>query len=198
MVKVGITGGIGSGKSVVCKIFECLGVPVYHADMAGRRLLDTDEDVKTQVTGLLGSAALTNGKPDRQKIAAVVFADKEKLAQLNAIIHPAVRRDFEKWLNAQTSSITIEEAAILFESGAYKNLDVLITVAAPQDIRIQRVMQRDHVTKEDVMRRMANQWSEEEKAAKSHYVIKNDGSAMLLPQVIDIYKALTLKKAAKS
>lgn len=194
MVKVGITGGIGSGKSVVCKIFQCLGVPVYHADKAGRHLLDNDEAVKAQVTGLFGDSVLTNGALDRQKIATIVFRDKEKLAQLNSIIHPAVRKDFEKWVSAQTSSLTVEEAAILFESGAYKNLDVLITVTAPEVLRIQRVMQRDGASKEEVLKRMANQWSEEEKAAKSHYVIKNDGTTMLIPQVMDIYKTLSSRK----
>jgi|SRR6185437_15935033 len=197
MLKLGITGGIGSGKSVVCAIFQCLGVPVFRADDESRRLLNEDTAVKNEVIKLFGPSIIIDGKPDRKKIAAIVFADKEKLSQLNAIIHPAVRRSFEQWVSKQPSQVIIEEAAIMFESGAYKNLDAVLVVTAPEKLRIERVMSRDGVTEAEVKRRMENQISDEEKIKRANYVVVNDGVTMLIPTVLEIYKSLLHSRSPK-
>jgi len=190
MIKVGVTGGIGSGKSTVCKIFECLGVPVFRADEEGRRLLSEDKEVQQKVTALFGNTILTHNKPDRKKIAAIVFGDDAKLKQLNAIIHPAVKASFAKWLKHQTSKLVIEEAAILFENGAHKDFDAMVLVTAPEEVRIKRVTERDHISAEEVRKRMRNQWSDEEKASKADYVLLNDEESMLMPKVLELVSKL--------
>jgi dephospho-CoA kinase len=156
MLKVGVTGGIGSGKTTVCKIFECLGVPVFRADEEGRRLLTEDKDTQKKVIELFGRDILTADKLDRKKIAAVVFNDSEKLKQLNNIIHPAVRSAFNNWVAQQDAEIIIEEVAILFESGANKGLDSVIVVTAPEKTRIQRAMSRDNLVEAEVRKRMSS------------------------------------------
>jgi|SRR5581483_4144098 len=194
MLKVGVTGGIGSGKSSVCKIFECLGVPVFRADDEGRRLLSEDADVQKKVVDLFGNSVLISGKLDRKKIASVVFNDEKKLVQLNSVIHPAVRNSFLNWLNGQSTNMIIEEAAILFESGAYKNMDTVIVVSAPEYVRIDRVMRRDNTTEQEVKLRMKNQLSEEDRVKRASHVIVNDGTAMLIPAVLDLHKSLLKTK----
>ena len=194
MLKVGVTGGIGSGKSSVCKILECLGVPVFRADDEGRRLLREDTEIQQKVVGLFGDSILVNGRLDRKKIAAIVFSDEKKLVQLNSVIHPAVRNSFLNWVDKQNAGIIIEEAAILFESGAYKNLDTVIVVTAPEKLRIERVMKRDNTTEQEVRVRMKNQISEEERVKRANHVIVNDGSTMLIPAVLELYKSLPKAK----
>jgi dephospho-CoA kinase len=191
MLKVGVTGGIGSGKSTVCKIFESLGIPVFRADDEGRRLLDEDEEVKKKVAGLFGDKVIVNGKPDRKQIASLVFNDAQKLQQLNAIIHPKVRESLKTWAAKQSSPWVIEEAAIIFESGIDKNLDAVIVVSAPEELRIQRVMARDGVTEASVRERIKNQISEEERRKRADYIIENDNTQLLTPQALDIIKKLT-------
>ncbi len=197
MLKVGITGGIGSGKSTVCKIFESLGVPVFRADDISRKLLDEDADVKKQVAELLGNEVIKNGKPDRKKIAELVFNNPDKLKGLNAIIHPKVRDSLAKWAEQQKAAFVIEEAAILFESGAYKNMDAVIVVSAPQDVRIKRVMDRDKVTEASVKERIKNQLSEEERRNRADFIIENDGKQLIIPQALEIFKALSASKFVK-
>jgi dephospho-CoA kinase len=194
MIKVGVTGGIGSGKSTVCRIFECLGVPVFRADEEGRRLLGEDKEVQKKVASLFGDAVLTKGKPDRKKIAAIVFADEGKLKQLNAIIHPAVKNSFANWLKQQTGSLVIEEAAILFENGNYKDFDAMVLVTAPEALRIKRVTERDHVSVDEIKKRMKNQWSDEEKAAKADHILLNDEESMLMPKVLELVSKLNHKE----
>lgn len=198
MIKAGITGGIGSGKSAVCKIFECLGVPVFRADDEGRRLLTEDESVKKQVVDLFGNSVLTDTKLDRKKIASVVFNDEEKLFRLNSIIHPAVRQSLENWIAIQNSKLVIEEAAILFESGAYKNLDTMVVVTAPEKLRVERVMKRDNISEAEVRERMSHQWNEEEKVKKANHLIDNGGQTMLIPQVLNLYQKLVSNNSAKN
>jgi len=197
MLKVGITGGIGSGKSTVCRIFESLGVPVFSADDAGRRLLTEDKEVHKKIIALFGEQIIVNGQPDRKKIAEFVFNDTEKLEQLNAIIHPAVRAAVETWATKQHSSWVIEEAAILFESGAYKTLDAIIVVSAPEDLRIKRVMTRDGVTEASVRERIENQITEEERKQRADFIIYNDDKQMLTPQAIAIFKIFSSGQFAK-
>lgn len=191
MLKIGITGGIGSGKTTVCKVFELLGVPVYYADDEARKLLD-DNIVKEGVIQKLGNQILDEkGKIERKKLAALVFNNKKKLEQLNAIIHPAVGIHFENWLKERSAhTYVLKEAAILFESGAYKQVDKVILVAAPTELKIKRVMQRDRITREQVMERIHNQMSDEEKISHSQHVINNDEHTLIIPQVVAIHQQL--------
>jgi dephospho-CoA kinase len=197
MLKVGITGGIGSGKSTVCKIFESLGVPVFRADDESRKLLSTDADVKKQVTVLLGNSVIVNSTPDRKKIAELVFNDPEKLKGLNAIIHPKVRHAVAIWAMEQKSAFVIEEAAILFESGAYKTLDAVIVVSAPEEVRVTRVMDRDGLTEALVTERIRNQITEEERRKRADFIIENDGKQLLIPQALEVFKTLSSGKFIK-
>jgi len=191
MLKVGVTGSIGSGKSVVCKIFECLGVPVFRADEEGRRLLREDKTIQKKVKDLFGEPVISDGQLDRKKIASVVFTDPQKLSSLNSIIHPAVRNSFAEWAGRQNARLIIEEVAILFESAANKGLDKVIVVTSDEKDRIKRAMKRDKITESEVRLRMSRQWSQEEKAAKADFVITNEHTDMLIPQVINIHKTLS-------
>ncbi|MFY9308389.1 MAG: dephospho-CoA kinase [Bacteroidia bacterium] len=194
MIKIGITGGIGSGKSTVCKVFELLGVPVYYADNAAKELLENDSDVKDKIVTVFGREALDEKNAiDKKRLAAIVFNDKPKLEQLNAIVHPAVANNFNAWQKQNyTAPYLVKEAAILFESGAYKGVDRVITVVAPLEIKIARVMQRDKVDREQVEQRIKSQLSDEEKIERSQYVIYNDEQALLIPQIIKIHNELSL------
>lgn len=170
---IGLTGGIGSGKSSIAKHIESLGVPIYIADTEAKKILDTDS-VIAQVVALFGNDILENGRIDRKKIAALVFQDSEKLKKYNSIIHPEVYLHFKNWVKQHDNSpLVVKEAAILFESGSYKDCDKIILVTAPKEYRIERVMKRDAVTREAVEQRMVHQWDDERKKALSDYVIEN-------------------------
>lgn len=195
MLKVGITGGIGSGKSSVCKIFEVLGVPIYYADDRAKALMTTNTDLIAGIKERFGEAAYVNGQLDRGYLAGKVFNNKEALAALNALVHPAVALDAERWHKEHLKApYTLKEAALLFEAGSYKQLDKIIVVTAPKKVRIQRVMQRDNVTAELVEARMNNQWPEEKKVALADYVIDNSGEQELIDQVMQLHQQL-LKEA---
>lgn len=187
MIKVGVTGGIGSGKSTVCKVFELLGVPVYYADAESQILLQTNQEIQLAIIKLFGNDILSlEGVIDRKKIADVVFNDSQKLKNLNAIMHPAVFNHFENWVKKQVSPYVIKEAAILFESGADKQLNKIITVTCPMNIRIDRVVKRDRITYQSVEQRILNQWSDEEKVKHSQFVINNDEHNLIIPQILSI------------
>lgn len=190
---VGLTGGIGSGKSTVAKIFISLGVPVFDSDLAGRRCLDEDAQVKDAVVRLLGDASYKKGRAARAYIAGRVFANSELLNELNRIVHPAVAARTKNWLeNIPVSTpYAIKEAAILHESGAYKSCDTIICVTASESLRIARVQNRDNVNREEVLARMARQWSEPEKLALSQHRVVNDGSRSLIAQVMQIHHLLS-------
>jgi dephospho-CoA kinase len=193
MLKIGVTGGIGSGKSTVCNLFKCLEIPVFNADETGRKLLSEDKEVIEEVKNIFGEEILLSGKPDRKKIAQIVFANPEKLAQLNSIIHPAVRKNFREWSTQQNARYAIYEAAILFETRLYKQLDFTILVTAPESLRIERVMQRDDVDEASVKSRMKNQWVDEEKKKLADFVILNDDINPLLPQVMEVHNKILSK-----
>jgi len=194
MLKLGITGGIGSGKTTVCKLFELLGIPVYYSDEESKKLLAENGAVKEQVVALFGNSILDEEKNiDRKKLASLVFNNKEQLEKLNAILHPAVGIHFEQWLKKQNAPYILKEAAILFESGANKQVDKVITVVAPLDLKIQRTMKRDGATKEAILSRMQLQLNDEEKVKRSDFVIQNDEQNLLIPQVLDVHKALINK-----
>jgi len=170
---IGLTGGIGSGKTMVANYMKSLGVPVYIADEEARNIMETDDIIKT-VTREFGNEILKNGTINRERLAQIVFNDTEKLQKLNAIIHPAVKKHFEAWLqNHHNFPFVIKEAAILFESASYKYCDAIITVTAPLETRIQRVIERDKTNRESILQRINNQWTDEQRIAKSNYVIHN-------------------------
>lgn len=191
MLKVGITGGIGSGKTTVARVFHLLGIPVYSADDAARSLLDEDAAIHEGLKKLFGTDAFgTDGKPDRKRIAEAVFTDKSKLEKLNALVHPRVREHFTDWVSSQRSPYILKEAAILFESGTYKELDKIITVTAPVETRMLRVMKRDNASADEVSKRMKSQMSDEEKVKHSHYIISNGNDDLVIPQVIAVHEML--------
>ena len=190
MQKIGLTGGIGSGKTTVARVFENLGVPVYYADLRAKEIVDTDEFVKEKIISAMGDV-YENGKLNRPKVAKIVFNNKEKLNQLNSIVHPAVRNDFLSWCESHSDKkFVIEEAAILFESGADKFVDKTIMVYAPEEIRIERVCKRDQVDRASVKARIKNQMPDKEKLRLADFVIKNYADYLVVPQVIEIYDEL--------
>jgi dephospho-CoA kinase len=187
ILRVGITGGIGSGKSTVCRIFESIGIPIYDADRAAKRLIETDPDLVLGITDVLGQSAYADGQYQRAWVAKQVFSDPELLKGLNALVHPAVERDSRAWHDdyAQKRQVpyTIKEAALMIESGAYQHLDALIVVTAPEPLRIQRVMERDGMTETDVKARIARQLTDNQRLPYANFHIKNDGIEALVPQV---------------
>lgn len=190
---IGLTGGIGSGKTLVSSIFEKLGVPVYISDVEAKTIMNTNEKVRSQVTALFGTGAYQNKKLNRKYIAAVVFENKEKLDQLNAIVHPVVKNHFENWYRQQQANFVIKESAILFETGGDKHCNAIILVTAPEDIRICRVMQRDNVSKEEVVARIKNQWPDDQKIPISDYVLHNINKDDTIKRVEEIFSVLSEK-----
>ena len=173
MMVVGLTGGIGSGKSTIAKEFAALGIAVFNSDEQAKALIATDAQVKERIIAAFGEEAYQNGEYNRAYIAQIVFNNPEKLAILNSIVHPALAKHFKQWAKKQTSPYVLKEAAILFESGSYKDCDYIITVTAPEEVRIARVMARDHCTEAQVLARMAQQWSDAQRIALSNAVIEN-------------------------
>ncbi len=197
MLNVGITGGIGSGKTTICKIFETIGIPIYYADDRAKKLMVTDIFLIENIKKIFGEKAyFSNGELNRAHLSALAFSDKNKIAQLNALVHPAVHADSQAWFSAQQGvPYALKEAALHFESGGHKHLDKMIMVFAPQPLRVQRVRQRDNKTEEEVLARMKNQMAEEEKVKLSDFVIRNDEKTALIPQVLTIHQTLlTFKK----
>ena len=192
MLHVGITGGIGTGKTTACKLFEALGIPVYYADERARWLMEHDEELRRGIIGLFGAAAYTDeGLLNRPEIARQAFGNPELLQKLNALTHPAVARDGLAWQQAwQGVPYTLKEAALLYESGSYRLLDKIIVVSAPLELRIARVMARDDCSREAVLERIARQMPQEEKEARADFVLYNDGVQMLIPQVLRIHRTL--------
>lgn len=191
LFRVGITGGIGSGKTTVCHLFEALGIPVYYADDRAKWLLGHDEALIKAVKDILGEEAYVNGQYNRAYVAEVVFRNPELLAQLNAISHPAVEADSRKWHESYTNvPYTLKEAALMIESGSHQYLDYLIVVTAPEALRVERVMHRDGVGAAAVQSRIARQMAEPEKIKLADWVIVNDGKQALIPQVWEIHQQL--------
>jgi dephospho-CoA kinase len=194
MLRIGLTGGIGSGKSTVAKIFASLGIPIYYADEENKRLMNEDESVKSAILQHFGADSYKEGKLDRRYIASQVFGNKEKLELLNSITHPAVIRHAEQWMKQKeelyrdTVPYVIKEAALIFESGSDKDLDLVIGVWSPQPLRIRRVMLRDNVSDEEVLRRMEGQMDEDEKMQRCDFIINNDEESLVTPQVIALHE----------
>ena len=187
MLKIGLTGGIGSGKSTVAAIFEVLSIPVYYADAASKELM-LSEKIRSAIEKDFGSEVYKDGNLDRKYLAEIVFKDQHKLELLNSIVHPATIEDANDWIAKQNAPYIIKEAALIFESDAYQFLDLVIGVRSPQELRIERAMKRDNISRENVLLRMNKQMNEEEKMQRCDFIIENDEEQLLIPQVLALHK----------
>ncbi len=189
---IGVTGGIGSGKSTVCRMFEILGAPVFEADKVAKQLLDSHEGIKSGLIRLFGKNIYSaEGTVNREKLAGIIFNDDLYLQNMNNLVHPVVREEFISWLKKkETLPYVVLEAAILFEGGFYEMMDFTLLVTAPEEQRIARVMKRDGVTENLVRERMDKQWPDEEKEKLANMVLKNDNNRLLIPEIIKIDKNL--------
>jgi len=191
---IGLTGGIGSGKTTIANYFAEMGVPLYIADDEAKKVMQSEKIVK-QIKLAFGDSLFENDVLNRAKLAEIVFNDADKLATLNAIVHPAVKEDFELWLlKNKKYHYVIYEAAILFESGRYKDCDVIVTVTAPEEMRIERVIKRDKTTREQVLSRMKMQWDDEKRISLSNFVINNSNLKIAKEEVVKILKILNIKQ----
>jgi len=192
MLKVGITGGIGSGKSTVCNILKNLGVPIFTSDVAARELLNNDEGLKAQIKRNFDADMYTStGELDRERLAKCVFNNAEELEKLNNIVHPKVGHEFEIWSKKhERKPYVVKEAAILFETGSYHDLDKVVTVFCPKPTRMKRIIKRDNTTKQQVEKRMLFQYTDEERNSLADFIIINDGKEDLLPQVMELHEIL--------
>jgi dephospho-CoA kinase len=193
MKQIGITGNIGSGKSTVAKIFATIGIPIYDADARAKSVMTENVSLKADLITLLGTEAyLMDGSLDRAYIASQVFKNQALLGELNALVHPAVFKDYDEWVLVQTAPYILKEAALLYESGSYKKLDKIIVVHCPDELRIQRTMKRDHSTREAVLERLQKQMPQAEKMARADFLINNDENNLLIPQVMQLHQQLLL------
>lgn len=190
MLRIGITGGIGSGKSTVAKIFEVLGIPVYYADEEAKKLMNEDELLRAKLITAFSGEVYLEGKLNRGYLSSLVFKDAAKLRLLNSIVHPAVIAAADNWLQLQTTPYALKEAALLFESGAQEHLDKVIGVSAPKALRINRVMKRDNVTREEVIARINKQVDENIKMKLCDFIIINNDQEMLIPQAVALHQQL--------
>lgn len=194
MKRIGITGGIGSGKSTIAEVFKVLGVPVYNSDQRAKWLMQHSPSLKAELSSLFGlEAYLSNGELNRTHIASIVFEDSKMLNRLNASVHPFVKMDFENWCAKQSAPYVLKEAAILIESGAHESLDEVLLVVAPVEDRVNRVVHRDGVSEAEVKARVAKQWSDEQKEPYADYIINNDNRSEVLAQVLEIHQEILNK-----
>ena len=191
MKKIGLTGGIGSGKSTIAQVIKHIGYPVYIADKEAARLMDSHPDIRKDITKRLGANCYTSeGHINKPVLAQIIFENKEALEEVNRIVHPRVIEAFEQWAAMQSTSLVFCETAILYESGLERYFDAVICVTAPEDVRVRRVMERDRCELKDVMARVRNQMDEDEKCQRANFVIYNDGEHMAVPQVLDVLHKL--------
>ena len=188
MLKIGLTGGIGSGKTTVAQIFEVLGVPVYYADDAAKNLMNEDEDLKREIIRHFGEESYVDGLLNRSYLSETVFSNPEKTILINSLIHPATIADAEKWMNNQKTTYAIKEAALIFEAGAEKKLDLVIGVYAPEALRVKRVSARNNISMESVKSRIKNQMDDDLKMSLCDTVLINDETQLLIPQVVAFHE----------
>jgi dephospho-CoA kinase len=190
MLRIGITGGIGSGKTTVCHIFEVLGIPVYYADEAAKVLMNQEGELKREIIKHFGESSYVDGKLNRTYISSIVFSNPEKLKLLNSLVHPRTISEAEEWMKRQNSPYALKEAALIFESGSQQSLDYVIGVSAPKEIRISRSMQRDKISKELAEKKISQQMNEEEKMKLCDFLIINDETISLIQQVLSVHEQL--------
>jgi len=190
MLRIGLTGGIGSGKTIVARVFEVLKVPVYYADDAAKRLMNESEQMRREIIRQFGDEAYTDHKLNKSYLGKIVFKDTNKLAILNSIVHPATLLDAQNWMNQQTSPYAVKEAAVLFESNAHNDLDYVIGVFSPTDLRIQRIMQRDKISLKEITDRINRQMDENIKMKMCDFVLINDEKQPLIPQILSLHQKL--------
>lgn len=193
MIIVGLTGGIGSGKTTVANMFIELGIPIYIADVEAKKLMNSSKVIKRELIQLFGTNTYSDGKINKAFLADKIFNDKDLLVKMNAVVHPKVKTHFKKWIKIQRSLYVIYEAAILFENGGYKECDYIITVTAPETVRIQRIIQRDNATKQSVKAIMDNQWNDAKKVKLSHFVIDNINLTLTERQVKNTHQKILEK-----
>jgi len=188
MLKIGITGGIGSGKTTVCKVFELLGIPIFYADTVAKSIMHTDPVLKNEILKTFGGKSyLIDGELNRHYISSIVFNNESALNKLNALVHPAVFRAFDKWLiNHSEAPYIIKEAALLFETESYKMCDLSVLVVSPEVSRIRRVIARDGISHDEILLRMKRQLSDEQKKKMANYILVNDESRLLIPQILSL------------
>jgi dephospho-CoA kinase len=195
MLRVGITGGIGSGKTTVCSIFEKLGVPVYYADLKAKELVNTNLDLQNQITNAFGQNSFIEGAYNRAFIASIVFSDKRKLELLNSIIHPFVLNDWEDYCKQHANfPYVVKEAAIMLETDSKNSIDTVVLVHAPLELRIQWIQERDHASKSEIEARINAQMSEDEKMKLADYIVYNDQKHSLIEQVYTLHQKFTLSQ----
>ena len=183
MIKIGVTGGIGAGKSLICSILEHLGYPVFYSDTEAKKIISSNLQVKLELIELFGNQIFIDSQLNRPFLASLLFSDSTLIEKMNSIVHPKVREAFDKWSLIQNSSIVFNEAAILFETGGYKNFEATILVTAPLTIRLKRVVERDKTSEEEIMKRINNQWSDDQKKDLATYIIVNDDVQSVLNQL---------------
>jgi len=191
MIKVGLTGGIGSGKTTVAKIFKQFGVPVYFSDDRAKDLMLNNKFLRESLISLFGDKVIINGFLNRSYIASKVFSNPKELIKLNALVHPFVQKDFDVWSASQTSNYVLKEAAILFETGADKLLDKVVLVESPEDLKVSRIMFRDGMAEEEVFKRMSKQWSDSQKRINADYIIQNNEKCSLIYQILKLHNTFS-------
>jgi dephospho-CoA kinase len=189
MLKIGVTGGIGSGKSTICQFFEIIGIPVFTADVEAKAIMDNSPVIRNQLIAIFGKDIyLPDFTLDRKKLAQLIFHSPVLLEKVNAIVHPEVRNHFLDWSQKQTTAYVVYEAAILFETGFYTLMDYNILVTAPEEERIKRVMAREETTVQDIQSRISKQWPDEEKIKLADYVLNNNNEELIIPQLVELDK----------
>jgi dephospho-CoA kinase len=189
-LKLGVTGGIGSGKTTVCKVFAILGIPVFSADIEAKRIQDTNRALQIKINSLVGNDLFPDGKLDRAELAKLIFSNKELLEKVNSIVHPAVFKSFREWVKRQDSPYSIMEAAILFESGACRMMDRIVTIVTPMEERIERLVRGNKLTREQITERIINQIDDESRIKRSDFVIFNSENDMIIPAVLGIHEEM--------
>jgi dephospho-CoA kinase len=189
-LKLGVTGGIGSGKTTVCRVFAVLGIPVYSADEEARKIQESDRELIDKINMLAGKDLYSSGKLDRPELARLIFNNRDLLEKVNSLIHPVIFRNFKRWVTEQDSPYSIMEAAILFESGAYRIMDKILTVVTPMEERIDRLVKGNKLTREQVMERIKNQIDDESRIKQSDYIIFNSENDMIIPAILGIHEEM--------